>query len=270
MEQIPETQGVQPPEMPTPPAKPGFGRGLSAILRIFYAPGSVFAEIRDGLSVWPGLIGLVIVLVLVATFMTPIIMEFAQEQMEAQGASGVGEGALKGIMIGSQVFQGLLMLLVVAFFYWLALTVSFGGVGFGRVFALTIYTSFIGMLFQILNLVYIRFSGVEISSPQDLQAGMLNLSLGALFPEGGGFFVNVLNMLGVFQIWGLVLMIMGAAVITGKSRSQAAWPIMVIFLISVLVMAFLSGLSTAVVGASSQSGNRFRRSALVDRGRAAW
>lgn len=248
MEQIPETQGVPTPEMPAAPTKPGFGCGFSAIFRVFYAPGSVFTEIRDGLSLWPGLIGMVIILVLVATLMTPIIMEFAQGQMEAQGATGMGEGALKGIMIGSQVFQGLLALLVVTFFYWLALTVSFGGVGFGRVFALTIYTSFIGMLYQVLNLIYIQFSDVEIAGPQDLQAGMLNLSLGALFPEGGGFFVNVLNMLGIFQIWGLVLMIMGAAVLTGKNRSQAALPILVIFLISVLVMAFLVGLAPMAAG----------------------
>ena len=247
MEQIPESQGVATPDAAAP-AKPAFGRGVSAIFRIFYAPGSVFTEIRDGLSFWPGLIGIAIVLVLVATFMSPFLMDVAQEQMDAQGGSGIGGGTLKGLMIGGQLFQGLLMLVIVTFFYWLALTVTFGGVGFGRVFALTVYTSFIGMLYQVLNLLYLIFSGAEISGTEDLRAGMLNLSLGALFPEGQGFLVNLLNMLGVFQIWGLVLMIMGAAVLTGKNRSQAAWPILVIFLLSVLVMAFLTGLAPGNVG----------------------
>ncbi len=218
--------------------KPSFGDGFSAIFRVFTSPGTVYPQIRDGLSVWPGIIVFVLVLLVINIAMAPVISEAIDASIIEQGGDPETMGFMGPVMVISQMLRQIVIMLLIAFFYWLALTISFGGVSWGRVFALTIYVGFIGLLYQVINAIYLIITKPEISDPSRMQEVFLDLSLGSLFSEPS-FLQRVLSQLGLFQIWGLVLMIAGAAVITGKTQKQAAAPILVIFFI---LAAFLSGL----------------------------
>ncbi len=222
-------------------AKPSFEDGFSAIFRIFTSPSTVYPQIRDGLSVWPGLIVMFVILIAISLAMGPVMEEAINASIIEQGQDPDSIGFMGPVMIASQILGQLIMILIIAFFYWLALTISFGGIGFGRVLTLTIYTGFIGILYQIINAVYLVMTKPEISDPSKMQEVILDLSLGSLFSEPS-FLQRILSQFGLFQIWGLILMIAGAAVLTGKSQKQAAAPILVIFLIGVLLAAFLGGL----------------------------
>jgi len=222
--------------------RPPLGSGFSAMFRIFSRPSSVFLQIRDGLSVWPGLIVWLLVILIVTLAIHPLMQDALNSSIVDRGADPQSMSFMEPLMIAGQVIGQLIALLVIAFFYWLALTVSFGTAPFGRVFALTLYTSFVGLLYQVINAIYLILTRPEIADPSQLPGAMLDLSLGSLFTERG-FLPNLLSQLGLFQIWGLVLMISGAAVLTGRTRKQAAWPILAIFLIGAVVGAGLAGLS---------------------------
>ncbi len=227
--------------------KPSFGDGFSAIFRVFTSPGTVYPQIRDGLSVWPGLIVWILVLLAVNLALAPVISEAIDASIIEQGQDPENMGFMGPVMVASQVIGGVVMMLIISFFYWLALTISFGGVPFGRIFALTIYTGFVGLLYQVINAIYLIITKPEISDPSRMQESFLDLSLGSLFSEPS-FFSRILSNLGIFQIWGIILMIAGAAVVTGRTRGQVAAPVLVIVAIGVLLAAFFMGLGSQVGG----------------------
>jgi len=232
------------------PARPSFGAGFSAALRIFYAPRGVLEQVERGLNWWPGLILLVILMAVAMVIYLPVQMEAMEAAMESGTMPGLPPGAdseqamdqmRTWTQVGSIVGPVLgvpFMLLLTTLLYWLALIISFGQARFGRVFALSVYTGFIGMAYQLLNAIYLRVARPEVSGPADLQGAALNFSLGAFLPEPGGFLGTFLGQIGLFSIWALVLYIWGAALITDRRRGAVAWPVIIVF----LIMALLAGL----------------------------
>ena len=247
-------------ELPETPPRPGLGAAFSAPLRIFVSPGKVAREIKSGLPWWPGLL----LMILVGLCLAGLLLPLQQQLMAADISGGVGntrglelgEGGelpaaarygLLGGAIGGPLLGVPLMLLFVAFFYWLALTITFGGAPFGRLFTLTVYTGFVGLAYQLLNALYLRFGGVELTSMKDLQSEALMLSLGAL-TSGEGFLHNFLAQLGVFQIWELVVFVVGAALLMGRARRSVAVPVVVVFLMGIALAAFLATLGSRFGG----------------------
>lgn len=233
-----------------PPERPSFGAGFSAALRIFYAPRGVLEQVQRGLSWWPGLILLVILMAVAMAIYMPVQMEAMEAAMESGELPGVPSGAdadvardqirswtLVGGIVGP-VLGVPIMLLLTTFLYWLALVISFGEARFGRLFALGAYTGFIGIAYQLLNSIYLRAVNPEVSGPADLQRASLNFSLGAFLPDSQGFLASFLGQIGLFSIWGLVLYVWGAALVTGRRRGAVAWPVIIVF----LIMALLAGL----------------------------
>jgi len=234
------------------PARPGLGQAFSAPLRIFYAPSGVYTEVRDGLAWWPGLV----LMMILAISMSVMLLPLQQELMVAE----VQSGAMKGLeltedgelpapirygIVGTAVAGGLLavpvVLLIISFFYWLALLVTFGGAPFRKIFSLAIYTSFIGLAFQIINTIYLTMADLEMTGMSDFQESALDLSLGALMAEPG-FLTNVLRFFGVFQVWELVLFLSGVAVVMSRKRSAVLGPILVVAVLGALVVGFMGTL----------------------------
>ena len=236
----------------TAPERPGLDRAFSAPLRVFYAPGEVFTEVRDGLPWWPGLVLMIILAVAMSLALLPLQQEMMITEVQSGAMSQLeltedGElpAPIRYGIIGTSFAGGILgvplVLLIVAFFYWLALLVTFGGAPYRKIFTLAIYTSFIGLAFQIINTIYFLVADLEMTGMSDFKEAALDLSLGALMSEPG-FLTNVLRVFGVFQIWELVLFIGGAAVLLGRKRGAVAGPILVVALLGALVAGFLGTL----------------------------
>ncbi len=232
------------------PAPPGFAAGFSAAARIYFAPSTVFQQIKTGLSWWPGLILMVVIGLIITGVSMPLQMEAMRMQMESGEMPGLEEDGGEGV-IGTAVtvtsYLGVLfgvpiMMLIVAFFYWLALTVTFGGVAYGRIFCLTVYTSFVSLLFQVLNVIYLRLSAPEFSDAKELQAAALNFSLAAFLEDAEGFLYGFLGRFGLFEFWEIFLFVGGAALILGRRRGQVVWPVVVIFLLGAVIAGGIASL----------------------------
>ncbi len=238
-------------------SRPSLASAFSAPLRIFYSPGQVLTEVRDGLPWWPGLV----IMMLVALALGIAILPLQQELMIQEIASGQGERSLTedgelpdvvsygliGAAIGGSLLGVPIMLLIVALFYWLALLVTFGGAPYRSLFTLAIYTGFIGQVYQVINILYLKFADVEMTGMADFKNAALDLSLAA-FTDGEGILAGFLKSMGVFQIWQLIIFIAGAALLMRKSKSAVLGPILVIFLLGALIGAFMYTLSGSFGG----------------------
>ncbi len=240
---------------------PSSHRAFSAPLRIFSAPASVMADVKAGLPWWPGLLMLALLAFLFAP--TGLAMYTVQKElMTLDVAAGKMQGmaldelghlppplrwTLIGGLVGAPLIGLPLILLASSFFYWLALTITFGGAPYRRLFALSVYTSFIGMAFQVINTLYLRFAGLELTTLKDIQHSSLKLSLGALV-NSEGFLANLLDYLGVFQLWELWIFVGGVAALLERKRSAVAVPIVVLFALGMTLLAFLATLSARFGG----------------------
>jgi hypothetical protein len=224
-------------------AKPSFGTGFSAVLRIFTSPSSVYPQIRAGLSIWPALIVIMIFSALLSVLNTPyeeeagmmmmttmvergVLPEAALEEQAERGSTPAWQGVLKG---GLGAPAGIIL---VAFFYWLIMLIFFGGVSFIQTFCLTIYVSFIGILYRLVNYLYLEFADVEITSIRDL---VLDLSPAVLFGDSNSFFVLLISSLSIFAIWGLVLTINGFSILVQRPWQKVLIPTLIIAMLGYLI-----------------------------------
>jgi hypothetical protein len=238
--------------------RPSVTRAFGAPLRIFSAPASVLVDVKTGLPWWPGLAVLAALALILGLLMLPVnrelmAMDVASGQMPGMALDENGglPAPLHWSLIGGAVLGPILglpvMLLAVTFFYWLALTVTFGSAPYRRLFALSVYTSFIAMAYQVINTLYLRFAGLELTTMKDLQHSSLKLSLGALV-AGEGFLANFLGQIGIFQLWELWIFAGGVALLLERKRSAVAAPIVVVFLLGIALMSFLATLGTRFGG----------------------
>ncbi len=238
--------------------RPSLASAFSAPLRVFYAPGRVLDEVRDGLPWWPGMVIMILVALALGFAMLPIQQELAMQEIASGSRPGMeltDDGqlppAMRYVVIGTVLGGGLLGvplgLLLVTLFYWLALLVTFGGAPYVRLLALYVYTGFIGLAYQVLNVLYLKFTDVEITSMADFKNTTLDLSLAA-FTGGEGLLAGFLKSFGVFQIWELFIFVAGAALLMRKTKNSVLGPILVIFLLGALVGAFLNTLGSSFGG----------------------
>jgi len=233
-------------------ARPPLSAALTAIPRIFYAPTSVFHDIRAGLAWWPGLIVLVLIMVGVGLIQLPVTLE-AVDAGIASGEIDTSRGdseALSGQMrtfttIGSIAGPAIgvpLVLVVVSALFWLALLITFGAARYGRMFTLVIYTSFIGISYQLINAVYLRMTHPETTGPKDLETYSLKFGLNAFLENPKSFLGGFLGSFDIFGIWGLWLLVAGAALLLARRKSAVLWPILVVAILLALVAGFFAGL----------------------------
>jgi hypothetical protein len=229
-------------------SRPSLAAAFSAILRIFYAPRTVFEQVKAGLPWWPALVVLIVVATIAALLMLPITQALIESQMAKAGGHAGSAGAVAiGTSLGQAILgMPLLGLLLPAFFFWLALTIAFGGAPFGRLFTLLVYTGFVTLLFQLINSVFLRATNPEVSEPADLAAAGLNFSLSVAMSEPKGFLFGFLSQIGLFPLWGFGLFVAGTGVLLGKRWQAVIWPLVIVFL-----------LGAVLLGVAQSMGSRF-------------
>jgi len=234
--------------------KPSFGDGFSAIFRIFTSPSTVYPQIRDGLSVWPGLIVIIILASIVGVMMTPyedeasLMMVTSMSERGMVPKSAIEEQVAKG---ATPIWLSLLkagggtaiMVVGVSFFYWLILLIFFGGPKYLQTLKLVIYVSFIGVLSRFINWLYLKFADPEITSMKDM---MLDLSPAVLFGDGTSFLGIFVSMaFNVFTIWSTILTVLGFSIILGRPWQKIIIPVLIIsilgLILSTVVMWFAMG-----------------------------
>jgi len=241
-----------PEQPPTPaPAEPAaqmsIAQSLAVVGRVFYAPRSVYEAIRGGLPFWPALVLLALLYLAAFLFYSPYMAEAfhamiqtGDVQLPMQGLQDLSQEefiAKTRLPVALTFFLlSLAALIAGAFFYWLALTVTFGGASFRRIFNLKVHVSYIELLFTLLMLVYLRIVQPEFASIQEL-AGSFDLSPALLMGEATGFAARLLRHLNVFAIWQLAVFIGGIAFLLDRKWSKVFWPIILIFLLGIALQS---------------------------------
>ncbi len=226
-------------------AKPTFGDGFSAIFRIFTSPSTVYPQIRDGLSIWPVLIGIVLISAVLGVLNAPFNEEASLAMMSSMTERGVvPESVLEDQATAEPTpawqsalgggFGTVIMYLISGFFYWLILLIFFGSVRFLSVFSISLYVGLIGVLFQILNYLYLTFADVEITSMRDL---VLDLSPAILFGQSTSFGVVFLSTLNIFAIWSTILLVKGFAILVGRSWKNTLIPTLIVTILGLLIQS---------------------------------
>ncbi|MCP4548226.1 MAG: hypothetical protein GY835_17335 [bacterium] len=245
------------------------GESLSGIHRIFHAPVSLFNDIRDGLPWLPAIAVLILISLGITIFNMPLEHEiegFTQQLMVERGIGDAAPEVSDEIYTASRMLKsGLKVVIGVPFvvllttlFYWLGLLITFGNVKFGRIFSLQIFIMCIAQLSQLMNAIYCRLVPPEFTSFLDLSQSGLNTSLSLLYsgdPEGiSGMFARFfLQGIDIFVIWQIALMVIGSAIVLGKSRKVVTVPIVVVALLGIALAAMM-GAFGAHFAASAMGG----------------
>jgi hypothetical protein len=164
------------------------------------------------------------------------LSQLTPEQRAAQMA--VSAKVTKWIMFGFPV-----ILTIVLSLYSLVIWASFNfGLGarttFGQVFAVSWYTSLPFLITSVLGIITVLFGGnaesYDVKNP-------VGTNLAYYLPDAAPMLKAVLSKLDLIQLWSLVLMILGMAIVAKKTIAQSA---------AVVLLWWVVGLAFAVVGAA--------------------
>ncbi|MFX3623262.1 MAG: Yip1 family protein [Ectobacillus sp.] len=157
----------------------------------------------------------------------PAVLEMQKDlpsDFEVPVAVTVGFGA------GGAAVAALVMYFIMAAFYKIMMVFMGNDTPYGKLLAISVYTSIIGVVGIAINiLLMFAFGGYEPTYT----------SLAPLF-EKGTVLYGIASAFEVFSIWSLVVTALGLRIVAGLSNKQATTVVIVIFLIT---LAFTSASS---------------------------
>jgi hypothetical protein len=220
------------------------GGFLQSIPDIFVDPMKVFHRIDRGLTWWKPFVLIVVVTILMQWLMLPI-----QQHILSLNEQGLSEEQLQQRLEATEKFGflGLIMVpvfliivyLIIAGISHLIISLFSSDSNFKKTLSLISYCGLVALVEQVLTTVIVKLRGLEaIETAADARP---SLSLAALFPDIEGFWRVFFQMFSVFQIWYYVLFILGAAAVFKIKRSAAVFPAIVLWLISFVIMYFITG-----------------------------
>lgn len=206
---------------------------LPSLIDIFIDPQKVFERIDAGLEWWKAYIAVSVVTVVIAYLNMPVQKQLmlVSERMSGEQAQAAVEQMERFGFIGLIAAPAgvLLIWLILAALVNVTVNLVSGKSEYKKVLSLIGFTSLIGVLEQIIQLVVIRLKGIEsIESVSDTR---IPLGLAALFPGSEGAARALMDSLSVFQIWYLIVFTLGVSAIFRISRAKAAVPAALMWLI---------------------------------------
>ncbi|MCK4548517.1 MAG: YIP1 family protein [Candidatus Krumholzibacteria bacterium] len=219
---------------PSGEGRGGFGASL---IDIFIDPVKVFRRIKAGLPWWQPFSVVAIVIAVISYFQIPINKQIlllnekgvSAEQLQTQGEM-MDKFSLIGVIAAPLVV--LLIYVILAALCNVAANLVSGKSSFKKMLSLLGFTAFVGLVEQGLKMLILHMRGIEnITSHDDLYAVSFSLTR---FVESDGILRAVLESFSIFQIWFLILFIIGVSVVYETDRKTAIVPTIVIWVLGVL------------------------------------
>ncbi len=219
---------------PSGEGRGGFGASL---IDIFIDPVKVFRRIKAGLPWWQPFSVVAIVIAVISYFQIPINKQIlllnekgvSAEQLQTQGEM-MDKFSLIGVIAAPLVV--LLIYVILAALCNVAANLVSGKSSFKKMLSLLGFTAFVGLIEQGLKMLILHMRGIEnITSHDDLYAVSFSLTR---FVESDGILRAVLESFSIFQIWFLILFIIGVSVVYETDRKTAIVPTIVIWVLGVL------------------------------------
>lgn len=217
------------------------------ILGVILEPIKTFQEIAaDPRGLIPIIIVLAINLIL-AVWMLPQVKEATAEALKQAPNMGPEQikAALKwtGIstMIGA-VVAPILIWLVQAALLALFNQISLGEAKFKQLFVVAFYAWIPAFIGGVIKSIMVGVMGLK-------KAMAISTSLALLLPRStdSGFIYMLLSKIDIFNVWSLILLVLGGSLAMKKESKKVALYIFGIWLIYIIIVAFLGAKSGAAV-----------------------
>jgi len=190
---------------------------MGNLLKVLVSPTVVFEKLKEKGGWVAAYFTLILAAVVNVWLLMPVIMEEVRKKLaesaldektrEMSETIGLISG-YAGAVIGAAV-----MVFITALLLLLVNVLVQGEAKYMQLVKVAIFSSVPGVVGSFLTGVMVRLLKPD-------QVTDVTLSLGAFVSEKKGFVFGLANAIGPFGLWGLALMIIGTAVMTGRSRSK--------------------------------------------------
>jgi hypothetical protein len=242
-------------EPPDPPADPTSSlarlSALERLVKVFYAPGEVFEDIRRRPS-WAIALLAYVVLVTATSLVVWRNVDFEastreavesfgfevpEEALEKQIESSERRWFLKPILTGA-VFTPLLLVVAAALFF-LTMKLTGSSIDFVATYSTMLHAYWPG------KAVYSALLSVLAQTQGPVtEMGLITLlksSIAGFLPDGSSIaLVTLTSFFDIFRIWGVVLLVIGLAIVGRVSRGRAAFAALVPWILAILVSTGLA------------------------------
>jgi hypothetical protein len=217
------------------------------VIDTFTAPSKTFTDILRNSSFWGPLVVMILVSILFSfgvqqkvgwqkTFENTMRQSQKNEDKLAQMPDSAKAGAAKFTAIVSYCYTipVLIITAIVTLLYWVTVNFGFGGTAkFGQVFAVSMYANLVMNIKYLLATIAL-FAGLAPDS--FLQQNPVGTNIGYyLPPDGPKALLALCAHIDIFEIWALILSVIGVSIVAKVSRGKAAAAVVGWWLILVLV-----------------------------------
>lgn len=230
------------------------------VIDVFVAPSKTFNDIRRKATFWGPLLILVVITVAYSfTIQQKVGWEqvfqnnIRQLPLAAQNAATSQSESMKTaqVKIGqvasyASSVLGLIVTAIIALVLWVTVNFGFGGKSkYGQVFAVSFYSWMVGDIKLLLAIVTLL---AGLSPESFLLNNPVGSNVGYYLSTDTPLWIRSICMhLDVFEIWGIVLTVIGVSIVAKVSRGKAAAVVVGWWLIMVLVATGLAVLPTLAV-----------------------
>jgi len=205
---------------------------------IFFSPARLFEDIKEGNAPWwQAWLWLSIIYVIVGYASIPIniaLVEINPQNLSAEQVDqqlAFFEGIGKWVQIGATPVILLLVTLAVSGLVYILVSILSEKANFKKFFALSLYTSIVSSLANVIATLVVRMKGVDAIRTAD--DAKFSIGLRFLVPEEGALVKALLASIDFFAIWSFVLVVMGLMHLFEMTRRQAIYCIIPMWIIYV-------------------------------------
>jgi Yip1 domain len=230
------------------------------VIDVFVAPSKTFNDIRRKATFWGPLL---ILIVITVAYSFTIQQKVGWEQvfqnnirqlpLAAQNAATSQSESMKTAQVKiaavasyASSLLGLIVTAIIALVLWVTVNFGFGGKSkYGQIFAVSFYSWMVGDIKLILAIVALL---AGLSPESFLLNNPVGSNVGYYLSTDTPLWIRSICMhLDVFEIWGIVLTVIGVSIVAKVSRGKAAAVVVGWWLIMVLVATGLAVLPTLAV-----------------------
>ncbi len=215
---------------------------------VLVSPGEAFKAIGEDPKVLiPALlfIGLNLLMVLLILPETKEILLSTYKSVELPAGTDINKLVSQGTIMAivASAVAPPLMWLIEAALLALFNAFSVGQAKFKQLFAVAVYAYVPAMIGAVIQTGLVKAMGADAISK-------IKLSMALVLPPdmSSGFLYNFLNMMNIFTIWGLILLIIGGAIVMAKDSKKVAVYLGGLWLVYTGIMAYVATLAPKSAG----------------------
>ncbi len=216
---------------------------MKNLLTVLFSPTAAFEKLREKGGWAAGFVAVLLLSIVSVWLIWPLTEKMMREQFAKTNTPGNIDQIINishyTTLLGG-AFGVAVKIFVVALLLLLVNLIVRGEAKYMQLVKVSTFSSVPGLISGLLTGIMARTT--DASSIQDL-----SISLAAFISNKSGFLYGAASLLNPFSIWGLVLMIIGTAVMARKSKSSVAVWIVLGWLVFGLIGAWTGSMFSAKV-----------------------